>query len=773
MRSLRRSFVAVPSTLLVVAATALLGCGGGGDGGNPTQPPGQQGTLALSAGSPAILLSTGGSSTGSFTITRGGGFTGSVSLSVSGLPTGVTASFNPASLDASTTSSTLTVTAAANASAGVSTLTITATGSGVSAQTTTVQLVITQPTIALNLSSATLSVTAGQSGSATVNIVRSTGYSGAVTFALVTPPAGITGTFSPSPTTAISSTLNLSVAASVAAGNYTLNLRGTATGVQDATTTLTLTVVASGPVGFTISVDPVEFELPAGRAWSAYGVLSIQRTNGFTGPVTVAVQGLSFPAVVAPTPTTIAATATATNLFALAVDNAATGLYTGTVRVSAPGFADQTAQLRFRVSAPSTGSITYNYCRSDRVPRYFAVRDGNGAWKHIVPDGPGGATAATPSRFSFDIASSTGSIAVVRTGEKTSSSPLIEGHHWEVYYMSRQEIVDLAASECVDNRDVNNRTATGTVTGYQSFDAIIASTSHRSNAGVGSTGPLTTTLTIQNQAPGPFDLLLSRNSFVQGTGPDISTRSIILRRGLDPASGAAVAPIDFATQGITPTSATLTFANTGGETFTNSPTFRTAAGLNAWLSAGGQFANTTRVWYGVPAAQQLPGDLHQVTATTSSTTARRQIVHFSTSVANRTLTFGPALSLPTVTGVFSTPGVINAAGTLGPDYTSRVAMYLREQAPDPRTLSIVATRGFLGGQTQYDFRIPELGGVTGFTNFWYPRRGSAVRWTVTGGEGSIGDQSDLFCTFNGYCPVKPVNGATYLSAQATGTVTIP
>ncbi|MBC7896486.1 MAG: hypothetical protein H7066_13810 [Cytophagaceae bacterium] len=774
MRTVRRSFAVVPKALTVLAISVLAGCGGGDKGGNPAQPPGPQGTLALSAGSPAILLSTGGSATAGFTITRGGGFTGSVSLALSGLPTGVTGAFAPASLDASTTSSTLTVTAAANAAAGVSTLTITASGTGVTSQTTTVQVVISQPTIALTPTPATLSITAGQGGSTVINVSRSTGFTGAVTLALVTPPAGITGSFALSPTTAITSTLTLAVASSVAAGNYTLTVRGSATGVQDNNTTITLTVVASGPVGFSIAVDPAEFELPAGRAWSAYGIVSIQRSNGFVGPVTVTVQGLSFPAVIVPTPATIAAGATATNLFALAVDNAAPGLYTGTVRVSGAGFADQTAPVRFRVALPTTGSITWNFCRSDRVPRYFAVRDGSGAWKHIVPNGPGGATAADPARFSFDIASPTGSVAMVRLGEKTSASPLIEGHHWEVYYGTRQEIVDLAAAECIDYRDVNNRTITGTVTGYQSFDALIASTSGRGNAGVGSTGPLNTTLTVQNQAPGPFDLMLTRNNFIPANGPDITVLSMVLRRGLNPSTGVAVAPVDFATQGFAPATAALTFGNTGGEAFTNTMTFRTVAGLNAWLAVGGQFASTGRTWYGVPVAQQQPGDLQQVTTTTASTTARRQIIHFSTNVATRTLTFGPPLSLPTVTGVFSTPGSINVAGTLGPDYTARVSAYFREQAADPRTLTVVATRGFLGGQTQYDFRVPELGGVTGFTNFWYPRRLSVVRWTVTGGEGSTGDPiADGFCVLTGYCPVKPVAGATYLSAQSTGTVTIP
>ncbi|MCC6317293.1 MAG: hypothetical protein IT361_06320 [Gemmatimonadaceae bacterium] len=763
----------VRAVLLLLFATIVAACGGGGDKGGPTQPPGNTGTLTLSAGTPAVQLSTGGSATAAVSIVRGGGFSGTVTLALSGLPTGVTGAFNPPSLDASTSASTLTLTAAANAAPGLATITITASGTGVTSSTTTVQVVVTQPTIAISLTPATLSITAGQAGSTVVNIVRSAGFTGAVTLALINPPTGVTGAFAPSPTTAITSTLSLNVASSVAAGNQTLTIRASATGVQDVTATLTLTVVASGPVGFSVAIDPVEFELPAGRGWSANGIVSIQRANGFAGPVSVSIQGLSFPAVVAVTPAQIAANQVATNALALAVDQATPGLYTGTVRVSAPGFADQTAQVRFRVSLPSTGSITWTYCRADRVPKWFAVRDGNGAWKHIVPAGPAAATASDPTRFSFDISSSTASVALVRLGEKTSASPLIEGHHWEVYYLSRQEVIDAATAECVDNRDTSPRTITGTVTGYQSFDAIIASTSRRGNAFVGSTGPLSTTFTAQNQPAGPFDLLLTRSSAV-GLLQDLAVRSLVLRRGLDPATGVPIAPIDFATQGVAPASATLTFANLNGENFTNAMTFRTVAGLNAWFVASGQFASATRTWYGVPAAQQIAGDLHQITATTASTTARRQIIHFSTGVANRTLTFGTPLAQPAVSPVFTTPGAINAAGILAPEYASRVAMYYREQAADPRTLIVVATRGFLGGSTQYDVSVPQLPGTTGFMNFWYPRRGNTVRWTVTGGEGSTGEAlSDSFCVIQGYCPVKPVAGVTYLSAQATGTVGIP
>jgi hypothetical protein len=323
-------------------------------------------------------------------------------------------------------------------------------------------------------------------------------------------------------------------------------------------------------------------------------------------------------------------------------------------------------------------------------------------------------------------------------------------------------------------RETSTRRVTGSVTGYQSFDAILASVGRLGLAGVGSTGPLTTTLTGQNLAPGPFDLLLSRTRSLAGLGADLAVTSIVLRRGIDPASGATIPAIDFTAEGFSAASAVLTYANTGGEAFTNTMTFRTNDGLNAWLVAAGQFTNPARTWYGVPPNRLVAGDLHQVTATTASTTSRRQLIHYSREVQPRTLTFGPPLASPVAQAPPTSPWLLRFRGTLSADYMSRASIYLREVHPDPRTIVLVASSGYLGTPGQYDVSLPDLSALPGFTMFWYPRRGSSVQWTVTGGEGATGDRRlDTRCTLEGYCPAQPIDGMTYKSAQATGTITIP
>jgi hypothetical protein len=74
------------------------------------------------------------------------GFASAISLSASGLPAGVTASFSPASIASpGTGSSTLTLTASSTATAGTSTVTITGSGGGVT-HTSTVSLTVTTGT---------------------------------------------------------------------------------------------------------------------------------------------------------------------------------------------------------------------------------------------------------------------------------------------------------------------------------------------------------------------------------------------------------------------------------------------------------------------------------------------------------------------------------------------------------------------------------------------------------------------------------------------------
>jgi len=96
--------------------------------------------FSVSASPASLTVQHGKNGSYSITITRTGGFAGAVALSVSGLPSGVTAAFSPASVTGTT--STLTINAAGNAQRVTQPLTITGSSAGQPASTATVSLTI-------------------------------------------------------------------------------------------------------------------------------------------------------------------------------------------------------------------------------------------------------------------------------------------------------------------------------------------------------------------------------------------------------------------------------------------------------------------------------------------------------------------------------------------------------------------------------------------------------------------------------------------------------
>jgi hypothetical protein len=96
--------------------------------------------FSLTANPSSVSIAQGGSGTSTITVVPANGFTGSVSLTASGLPSGVTAAFVP---NPTTTTSLLTLTASATAATGTSTVTITGTSGSLTA-TTTISLTVTQ-----------------------------------------------------------------------------------------------------------------------------------------------------------------------------------------------------------------------------------------------------------------------------------------------------------------------------------------------------------------------------------------------------------------------------------------------------------------------------------------------------------------------------------------------------------------------------------------------------------------------------------------------------
>jgi len=178
---------------------------------------------------PASQSVTQGSSTSyTVTVTPSGGFTGTVNLSVSGLPAGATASFNPASVTSG--SSTLTVTTASTTPAGSFSLTITGT-SGTLNHTASVTLVVNPPAapdFSLSATPASATVIQGNSTSYTVNVNPSGGFTGTVNLSVSGLPSGATASFNPTPVSGSgSSTLTVRTGNNTTTGSFSLTITGT------------------------------------------------------------------------------------------------------------------------------------------------------------------------------------------------------------------------------------------------------------------------------------------------------------------------------------------------------------------------------------------------------------------------------------------------------------------------------------------------------------------------------------------------------------------
>ena len=279
-------------------------------------------TIALTIHGPSFTLSGGGTAS----IGQGSsgyayiyvedlyGFNGSVNLTVSGLPTGVTASFSP---NPTTGSSTLTFTASSTAVVGQSTITITGT-SGALTAITTVTLGVFAPTFTLS-SSGTINVGTGTSANGSVYVYDEYGFNGNVTLSVAGLPSGVTAVWSPNPTTG-SSSLSLTASSSAKTGQYPLTVTGVS-GSQTATTTFTLGV-------YTPTFTLETYNVTMGQGTTASSQVYVEPEYGFTGSVNLAVSGLpsGVTATFTPNPTTGYSA-----LSLQASSNATLGQYTVTV----------------------------------------------------------------------------------------------------------------------------------------------------------------------------------------------------------------------------------------------------------------------------------------------------------------------------------------------------------------------------------------------------------------------------------------------------------
>ncbi len=267
----------------------LTSCGGGS--GTRSTP---QADFTLSSTPATITLTPGGAGQKiSVSAVPLNVFSGTVTVAITGLPTGVTAQPSSLTLTPGTAQS-VTITAAASAAAGSATLTLTGSSGSLSHTATVAATISSAPTqdYSLTVSPTTLSLTAGATGLAvSVKANAINGFASKVTIAITGLPSGVIAqpsSLTLTPGTAQSATIT--AAASAAAGNSTLTFTGTS-GPLTHQATVAVTVSVPATPDYTLTLSPTSLTLNPGAAGSSVSVKA-NGADGFSSTVKVTLTGL-------------------------------------------------------------------------------------------------------------------------------------------------------------------------------------------------------------------------------------------------------------------------------------------------------------------------------------------------------------------------------------------------------------------------------------------------------------------------------------------------
>jgi uncharacterized membrane protein len=248
-----------------------------------------QPNFTLSAAPSLLSIVQGTQATSTLTTTVHNGFNNNITLSASGVPSGITVSFFPAVILApGSGSSTMTIKVSSTVPSGTYPITVTGTGGGLWQN---IAVTVEVASFTISASPTSLSVAQGNQGTSLITTTISGGFNYPVSLSASGMPAGTTVNFDP-PTIpapgAGSSTMTMTVGNNTPTGTYPITVTGSGGGLLQ-TVTVTLTVTGSG--GFTLAATPTSLTLPQ----NGQGYVAVTtRTNGFNNSISLAASGAPF-----------------------------------------------------------------------------------------------------------------------------------------------------------------------------------------------------------------------------------------------------------------------------------------------------------------------------------------------------------------------------------------------------------------------------------------------------------------------------------------------
>ena len=364
--------------------------------------------------------------TNTATATLSSGTAEVVTFSVSGLPAGLSASYNPTSCSP-TCSTTLSLNADASAVTGTSTITVTGTA-GTLIHTTTFGLTVTAPAtpnFTLSATPATQTVAPGAPTSYGITISPTGGFTSGVTLSVAGLPTGATGTFAPNPATA-SSTLSVTTNATTPSGAYTLTITGVS-GTLTHTATVGLNV-SSGIITVTAPNTAVNWKVTSQQN------ITFTHNLGVGQPVNIDVSrdgGVSWSPI-----TVLTTTSATTGTYSWVVSGPATTQARIRATSAANSLVSDTSDVNFTITSPTitvtapntavswragdTKSITFSHSLGvGQVVNIDVSRDGGATWALISPFTT---TSATSGTYAWVVSGPTTTQARIRVSSALDST---------------------------------------------------------------------------------------------------------------------------------------------------------------------------------------------------------------------------------------------------------------------------------------------------------------------------------------------------------------
>jgi hypothetical protein len=275
--------------------------------------------FSISASPSSLSIQQGNQDTSTITTTISGGFNSAISLSASGMPSGVGVSFNPQTIPApGAGTSTMTIMVSGSTPVGTYPITVTGNGGGIQ-QNTTVTLTVNQQGASFTLSASppSISIALGTQGTSTITATISGSFNNAISLSASGAPIGVGVTFTPNPIPAPGSggsTMTVSVLRIATLGTYPITVTGSGGGVKQ-TTTVTLTVVASQD--FALSASPASLSVVQGDQGTT--VITSAVAGGFNNAVDLSVADVPSGTTVSFNPQTIPAPGSGSSTMTIAV----------------------------------------------------------------------------------------------------------------------------------------------------------------------------------------------------------------------------------------------------------------------------------------------------------------------------------------------------------------------------------------------------------------------------------------------------------------------